>query len=235
MAITQAKPLNGFYRRNQRSNNRTEVRRNTNLPPLEAFDGAPAELLAMLTEWTTLAEQERKHAREARIATDAVGAGEVAHRQAVREALAAGQDAAKVKPSTAVEKHRKAAEEHQGHAQAAAQARERLGFDLGPAIESAIPALMPTVETSIDESRDRLEKVLDRVADEFRLWNRAFDLRLWFSRTAINGGSVPNFDPASPLPAEVGAALGVLRNYSNSLDRLRSDEAEVLGFRQANQ
>lgn len=221
-------PMNGFHRLTNRSSHPATVGPRVALPPMEAFTGAPAELILALTEWHDYAAKALEHARKQRHALDAAEMAGQEYRAALKEAVSKGTDPGKVRDKTA--QHRAEAEAHAAAADAARSAQVRAGVTLGPLLEEHAPTLYAPCETELSKADAELRESLATVTASWRRWSAAFALRRWLSDVATNG-TVPSFHGPDSLPAEVAQALAALDNTLGSLDRLKADEAHVTEHR----
>jgi len=197
---------------------------------MEAFAGAPAELVLALTEWHDLATKALEHAREQRHALDAAERAAVEYRAAITEAVSKGTDPGKIRDKAP--EHKAEAEAHAAAADAARSAQVRAGITLGPLLEEHAPTLYAPCEDELSKADAELRESLATVTASWRRWSAAFALRRWLSNVATNG-TVPTYHGPDNLPAEVAQALAALDTALGSLDRLKADEAQVVEHRAA--
>lgn len=221
-------PMNGYHRRTSRSNHPAVVGPRVTLPPMEAFTGAPAELVLALTEWHALAAQALEHARKQRHALDAAERAAVEYRAAITEAVSKGTDPGKIRDKAP--QHKAEAEAHAAAADAARSAQVRAGVTLGPLLEEHAPALYAPCEEELGKAEAEVRETLATLTASWRRWSTAFALRRWLSHVATEG-NVSNYHGPDNLPAEVAQALAALDTALGSLDRLKADEAQVTEHR----
>jgi hypothetical protein len=232
--VQQRKPLNGFHQRKPKNVHRTHVTPNGHLPDADALKaiGAPDDLVARVQTWRGLKDAERDHARQAAAGHLAAETATADYRRKVRETIATGGDPDKVKDTT--EKHKAVAKAHAQFSADARAERERLGYDLGVALEAGAPDLFTAAEAEIDKAGAVLTEALAGIRATWADYSAAFELRRWLSAVALNGGRVGAYHGASVPPAAVSDAIDALDDALGDVDRLKSDEAEVLAFRAAN-
>lgn len=232
--VKQAAPLNGHHQRRQPARGGTYLAPNGNPPTADvlAAAGAPADLVADLDTWHQLKTREAEQAREASKANADAERATLEYRVKVRQALEKGTDPAKVKDHT--EEHKARAAAHVGFARDAKSARERLGRSLGPRLEETAPTLFGNVEDKLAETADVLTGAMAGLRAAWTEHALTFEVRSWLSHVALDGGSVPAFHAARRLPDGVAEALSTLEHAITELDRLKSDEEQVLAYRRAN-
>lgn len=228
-AIRQAKPLNGFHQRKPRSTQPARPGTITPLPRPEEIEGASPELADALGRWHALIDAEREQYRAA--AADNAKADQAAadYRAAVRAALSAGEDPAKVKDQT--ERHKAAAAAHVSFGADAENERGRLAGPIGTLLEAEAAAMFAPTEQRIETAAAKVRGSLAAIREAWADYSHAFNTRVWLSNIHTNGGQVPAFHGATGLPAEVVAALDVLTDHVASLDKLKADEALVAEWR----
>lgn len=234
MTINQAKKLNGFHTRRRKSAERTYVPVNGHLPPGEVLRaiGTPEDIVAQVQSFHDLAVKEREYARKAAAARAAAENAAAAYQREVRETIAADGDPSAVKDLTP--KHKATAAAHAQFSADARAQRERLGHALGPQLEAIAPTLFDAAEAEAEKSAAVLREALAGIRATWAAYSAAFQLRVWLSRIALDGGQTAAYHGSTGLPQAVAESLDALEHQATEVDRLKADEQQVAEYREAN-
>lgn len=227
MTSQDYRPRLTFYNRNTRLTP-PDVRKNTTLPPRDAFKGQKQALDAY-DNYVATVEARQHHYREARKLRDDATASRTGYNRAIREALTAGAptDNIKDRHDELVAK----AIEHEALAGHADTALITLGLTLGQAIHAAAPHLFANAEKEMEKAATRVRADIEALNTSWAEWASAWQLRRILSEMHITGGALSNYDSSNPLPKDVVDALRTIDNRLNDLDTLRSDEEQMKQWR----
>lgn len=219
------------YMKRDQNHRRPTVTPRQPLPPREIFTGQ-TDLLAKYDRMAALNDAMAEHqTAEMRLQAEATAAEQDYHRN-VREAMATGQDPAKV--TNKADNLRAQAKGHVDFGTQAKTAATALGFELGELIAAAAPALFEQSETTMTKAATDVIKAVAHLRATWSTWGLAWNVRCILGSAHYAGGQIGGYRPHQPLPPEVDAALKVIEDHLQSLDRLKSDEANVTEFRAAN-
>lgn len=202
------------------------------LLPREIFEGR-TELLEQYDRMVSLTEAMKHHqAEQARLGAEATAAEQAYHRN-VREAMATGQDATKVE-----NQQPRLQAEAKAHGQFHDEAKKgavACGHALGELIAEAAPTLFADSEATMATSAAEVTKAVAHLRKTWAVWSSAWSVRVVLGSAHLLGGQLGGYRGNAPLPEEVAAALATLEDHLKSLDRLKSDEANIAAFRQADE
>lgn len=205
-----------------------EVRKNATLPPRDTFKGQKAVLEAY-DNYTATLDARAHHHREARKLREEATTSRTAYNRAIREALTTGAQTDGI-----TDPHDELIAKAEGHEHLAGQADVQLitlGIALGQAIHDAAPKLFPGAENVMEHAASRVRADVAALRESWSTWAAAWQIRMMLSESHLIGGSLRNYDPRSPLPSDVVAALDTLEARLNDLDTLKRDEAELIQWR----
>lgn len=226
--LKQAAPSHGYYRR-AATFHTPSITPGTVLPPRDLFAGRD-ELLAAYDEFAALSAAMRHHnleqGRHLREAKDA----EQAYHRAKRDAMAKGEDPAKVKNAAA--EHAAQAAEHEGYAATAKRGAAEVGHRLGQMIHEAAPDLFAPAEADLEKAAEKMRDALAIVEQAWATYAQAWQTRTLVSASHFLGGSLPGWKDAPRLPEPVATALATLTDQAGNLDKLKSDEANLTAWRE---
>ncbi|WP_106814263.1 hypothetical protein [Microbacterium timonense] len=218
---------NGFINFAQRVTT-PEIGRNTRLLPRDLFDGHP-EILDLYDRLTALRDAEAEHSRTANLERDAAARATEKYKAEVREALATGKDASKIRNDT--DRHTAQAEAHAQFARDAAVEAARVSHRLAPLIAAAASSLTNPSELVMEQAAKRVNGAIENLRKEWAAWSDAWKVRTILSQADLFGGQLVNYQPTGKLPADVATALDTLADKLHDLERLKEDEQKYRAWR----
>lgn len=220
-----------FYMQRAQQHHRPAVAPRQPLPPREIFAGQ-ADLLTKYDRMVSLNDAIVEHQQaEMRLLAEATAADQ-AYATNVREAMATGQDPAKV--TNKADNLRAQAKGHVDFGSQAKTAATALGAELGALIADAAPALFEQSEATMTTAAADVTKAVAHLRATWATWGLAWNVRRILGSAHYAGGQIGGYRPHQPMPPEVEAALKVVEDHLESLARLKSDEANVTAWREVN-
>jgi hypothetical protein len=226
----QAAPLHGYATRRPAPAHPAVVSIRATLPPAEALTGAPEAVAEAISHWHDLGARMHDHELKALAADQAATAATASYRQRVKEAIAAGDDPARLRDETG--KHEAIARAHRDFARTARGQLERHGYVLGGLLAEHAETIAGNVDPQLDAAADEVRDAIALLQAKASNWASLLGVRTWLSQIALGVESVPSFHADGRRGTKaVTEALAGVSDLLHESSKLRSDEATVRDWR----
>jgi hypothetical protein len=216
-----------------RATRRTEpsVSPAVNLLPRDTFADDP-ETLELYDQFTNLRQAIADNDRIAGRSKIAAEEARVAFSRGIREAIEAGKDPSEVKNDS--DRLEAIAQAHSAISDQARSGLMRLSKPLAERIAAVAPEVIPASEKRLETAANSMRRALGVLSNAWGDYSAAWSERRILGNSMLNGGALGNYDGTGSFPENVRDALQVLSDHLADLDRLKSDETEIVAWRAKN-